>query len=111
MNDGVLGVGTECYGQVSAEINIIKQINSDIDFLQYDHIVEGPIEVKSGILEILGCPNSSVQLAINLPAGSYVVRIYSSNLERVDGDEGDHYYKIEIWPEKRTTRQVLKRFN
>lgn len=111
LNDGVIGIGTECYGPVKGEINILTQENPLINFLDYDHIVEGYIDIKSGALEVQDCPDSLVQLEINLSKGLYIVRIYSSNLESVDGDEGDDYYKIEIWPGEKISSRVLKKFN
>lgn len=111
VNEGILGVGTECYGPVKGEINIVEIANNAYDSSSYDHIVEVSIEIKSGVLEVQDCPTSSVQLAISLTAGFYTVRIYSSNLESVDGDEGDDYYKIEIWPSNKKLKEVLKRAN
>jgi hypothetical protein len=40
---------------------------------------------------------------------TYRVRIYSSNLNTVDGDEGDDYYKVEVWPSVYKERIVLKK--
>lgn len=111
VNEGILGVRSECYGPIKGEINIIEMANNAYDSSDYDHIVEASIEIKSGVLEVQDCPASSVQLAISLTAGFYTVRIYSSNLDSVDGDEGEDYYKIEIWPENKKLRQVLKRAN
>lgn len=110
-NDGVLGVGIECYGLVNGELNILGEETLNVDFSNYDHIVEGSIEIKSGILQILDCPTSTSQLEVNLHPNWYRVRIYSSNLESVEGDEGDDYYMIEIWPQPKECRKVLKRFN
>ena len=112
IGEGILGIGTQCYGPVKGEMDILDRINITFDSTLFDHIVEGGIEIKSGILEVLDCPNSNVELTILLKPGSYCVRVYSSNLESVDGDAGNDYYKIEVWPEQQASmeRNVLKRF-
>jgi hypothetical protein len=76
---------------------------------RYDHIVEGGLALKSGILEILDCPSLSIELKIKIKPGFYRMRVYSSNLNSVIGDEGEDYYKIEIWPDT-MERKVLKRY-
>lgn len=80
LEQGIVGVGTECYGPVNAEICIIDAPNSETNFDKYDHVVEGSIELKSGILQVLDCPDSEVHLEIALPPGYYCVRVYSSIL-------------------------------
>jgi len=111
IEDGVLGVGTECYGPVKAEFELLAARNDDVNLSKYDHIVEGGIEVKSGIIQILDCPSSNIELEVNVDPGYYRTRIYSSNLSSVDGDEGDDYYRVEIWPDTYMERKVIKRYN
>jgi hypothetical protein len=81
-----------------------------VDYSQYDHIVEGGLNINSGILQVLDCPNSHVELEVKVTPGSYRVRIYSSNLASVEGDAGDDYYLIEIWPDIYQVRTVLKQY-
>lgn len=108
----VLGIRTESYGAIKGELIILDKANSDIDFNLYDHVVEGGLEIKSGVLQILDSPNNSVELEVNITPGNYRVRVYSSNLSSVvDEDEnGDDYYKIEIWKDDNKERKVLKRY-
>lgn len=110
IESGILGVGTECYGPVKAEVYVLKKKPQETNFEQYDHVVEGSLEVKSEEIEILNCPDSSVELKIHIVPGTYRVRAYSSNLKSVVGDEGEDFYKIEIWPESFGDRKVLKRY-
>jgi hypothetical protein len=110
IGDGILGIGTECYGPINGELNILSKANTNFNPNKFDHIVEGGVESKSGKIEILDCPNSKVELAIKVAPGNYLVRIYSSNLRSVKGDEGDDYYKIEIWPDNNLQRKVIKRY-
>ena len=107
---GVLGIGTECYGPVKADLIIRETANENFDLKDFDHIVEAGLKINSGTLQILDCPNSSVEFEIELEPGEYKARIYSSNLASVDGDEGNDFYNIEIWPENDNRKNVLKRY-
>jgi hypothetical protein len=109
-DDGMLGVGTECYGHVNGELNLLDSANDQIDTDKYDHIVESGLELKSGVLQILDCTSSTVVLAVQVNPGKYRVRVYSLNLDSVIDDDGDDYYKIEIWPDSNMERKVLKRY-
>ena len=107
VEEGILGIGTECYGNVKAELQILKiDDNEDLSF--YDHIVEAGLEIKSGIIEVMDCPASKVELAVVVPPGFYRVRIYSSNLASIIDDDGDDFYLIKIWPELNLQKNVLK---
>jgi hypothetical protein len=110
IENNILGVRTECYGHVKGELIILKEANNIIDYNTYDHIVEGGFEIKTGLLQVLDCPNNSVELEIPLKKGEYRIRIYSSNLLSVKDDNGDDYYKIEIWKSDYAERKVLKKF-
>jgi len=110
IEDGILGVGTECYGPVKGELYLLSVARDNIEMDKYDHIVEAGIEIKSGLLQIVDCPSSIVAIEINIEPGFYRARIYSSNLASVDGDEGDDFYKIEIWPDFIQERKILKRY-
>ncbi|MEO6148834.1 MAG: hypothetical protein ABIP28_01680 [Mucilaginibacter sp.] len=107
-----LVVFTESYGHIQGELDILESENTSIDYSLYDHIVEGGIKVNSGILQFLDCPNSSIELTINLIPGTYRVRIYFSNMAGYDSDEeeSNDRTKIEIWPSTSMERKVLKRF-
>ncbi|MCC7520944.1 MAG: hypothetical protein IT220_04855 [Flavobacteriaceae bacterium] len=108
---GILGVGTECYGPVKGEIVFLDKKNEDFDIELYDHIVEAGLQIQSGTIQILDCPNSSIELEINIAPDFYKFRIYSSNLASVEGDEGDDFYRIEFWKDLNLDRKVLKRYN
>lgn len=105
-----LGIGTECYGNVKGEVAILEKPIENIDLIKYDHIVEAGIEIKSGVLQILNCPNNEVEFEMKLKNGKYRVRVYSSNLATVIDDDGDDYYKIEVWPDEETEKKVIKRY-
>lgn len=109
IEEGVIGVGTECYGPVKGELYLLDSKSIIEDFGVYDHVVEGSIDVKSGILQIFPCPFNESVLEIKLDPGTYRVRVYSTGLETVEFDEGDDFYKIEIWRQEYTARKVLKK--
>ena len=112
IEDRVLGIGIECYGYVNGELEILDNECQLINIEQYDHIVEGGLEVKSGLLQVLDCPNAEVELEVAIKPGNYRVRVYSSNLKNTDIDEteGTDTYKIEIWPSNDMERKVLKQY-
>ena len=106
-----LSVITQCYGNVKGELIVLEKPVAEIDYSKYDHIVEAGIAVQSGVLQVLDCPNSAVELEIKVKPGNYRVRVYSSNLASVLDDDGDDYYKIEIWSDNNMERKVLKQWN
>jgi len=108
IGQGLLAVYLECYGDFSGEVKILEREEAAIDFDKFDHIVEGGLNVPSGLVQILDCPNSHVEWEMKVPPGKYRARIYSSNLASVIGDSGDDYYKIELWPDTNLERKVLK---
>ena len=110
LENGIVGIRTECYGPVKGEIIILRKRNDNINFDLYDHIVEGSLKVESGIIQVLDCPTNSVHAEFRIEKGIYRVRVYSSNLSSVVGDEGDDYYKIEIWKGDDLERKVLKKY-
>jgi hypothetical protein len=109
---GVLGVGTQSYGHIKCELDILNTANNLLDTNQYDHIVEAGVKITSGILQVLSCPTSEVELEVKIKPGTYRIRVYSSKLSTadIDEDEGNDRYKIEIWPDTNMERKVLKRY-
>lgn len=115
MGSGIVGVGTECYGNIKAEIEILDTPNTNIDYSKYDHIVEGGINIQSGELQVLDCPDSHIELSLKVQPGKYRVRIYSSNLASVketdlSSNTDNDYYRIEIWKSDDLDRKVLKQY-
>ena len=109
---GFLAVETECYGPVKARMEI-KNDGSNVGNLEkYDHVVEGKIDIETGVLQVQDCPTSSVVQEVELPSGLYSVRVYSKGLTTVEGDEGDDFYHIVIWPAMNNDKKikVLKQY-
>ncbi|MBD3907099.1 hypothetical protein NAL32_20480 [Chryseobacterium sp. Ch-15] len=115
LESGVLGIGTQSYGNIKGDIEILEKPNLNINFNNYDHIVEGGINIQSGKLQILNCPDNHLELSLKIASGKYRVRVYSSNLASVKetdlANETDNdYYHIEIWPSEEMERKILKQY-
>lgn len=107
---GLLGIRTACYGPVKGEIDFMKTNPSVVDLSKFDHVVEGDIFINSGILQIKDCPNGAVEFEKNVTPGNYRVRIYSMNIASVKDDEGNDFYRIEVWKDKPQGEILLKEY-
>ena len=67
----------------------LDMINDRIDVNNYDHIVEAPIDLKSGVLQIINCPTSDIILETQLSKGRYMLRAYSHDIGSADLDEDE----------------------
>ncbi|HEX7868776.1 MAG TPA: hypothetical protein VF455_01550 [Chryseobacterium sp.] len=115
IENNALVIFTQGYGRIKGEIEVLENSNQNINYSMYDHIVEGGIDIKSGELQILNCPDSNLELSLKVTPGKYRVRVYSSNLSSVKetdlaNDTDDDYYRIEIWPSENMERKVLKQY-
>lgn len=110
-----LVIFTQSYGNIKGEIEVLEKPNYDIYYSKYDHIVEGGINIQSGELQILDCPNSHLELSLKVEPAKYRVRVYSSNLSSVKetdsyNDTDNDGYRIEIWKSNDMERKVLKQY-
>lgn len=64
IEDSILGVATESYGHIRGELTLLNNANDDVDLGLFDYVVEAGLDVKSGVIQILDCPNSIVELEI-----------------------------------------------
>jgi hypothetical protein len=110
IGNGILGVGIGSYGHVKAEVFILTSKRNNVDYSSYDHVVEGWIDIQSGVLQFLDCPNSHVEFELQVAPSRYGVRVYSLNLGSVIGDYGDDSYEIEIWPDVHAELIILKQY-
>lgn len=101
LDERFIAVLTRSYGNIKAELVLSEEQPKVSMDERYDHIVEGSIESKSGLLQVLDCPTSSLIKNIKITPGLYRIRVYSLNLDSDYNDEDDanDRYKIEIWPE------------
>lgn len=107
----MLVICTESYGHIKGELFELNEERKNIDWDKYDHIVDGSIDVKSGVIQILDCPNSAVAFEIKVNPGMYIIRIYFWNMTGydTDEDEGSEYYTIELWPGEQIEKEYIKR--
>lgn len=111
VEDGILGVAiANEEGKVECEFEILDSKSLTKDFSGFDHVVEASIKIHSQILQILDCPNSEIEFEIEIENGEYRVRVYSINLESAYNEIPNDTYKIEIWKEVYSERNVLKRY-
>ena len=109
---GILGIGIENDEEiVKCELEILNSKSQIDNFNLYDHVVEASIQINSGTLQVLDCPNSHLELELNVEPADYRVRVYSNNLKSAYDDKPKDFYQIEIWKENFSDRIVLKRFH
>lgn len=104
LNEGVIGVG------IDSDVAVICEIESCTDeppvqVNGFEHISEGVIDIKSGYLQILNCPDCSVEYEKKLTPGLYRFRILHIGLS----EENEHICRVEYWADTNTEKQILKR--
>jgi len=110
LDNEIIGISTGSYGEIKLEISFLNEANKNINFDLYDHIVEGSIEIKSGVIQVLDCPSTNTEFERKIKCGIYRIRVYSSNLDIEDEDNCKDYYKLEIWEDEYSNRKVLKQY-
>jgi hypothetical protein len=112
VDEGVLGVliGND-EGKVECEFELLNSKSLISDFGSFDHVVEGSLRIHSGVLQVLDCPFSTVELETEIDNGEYRVRVYSINLNNSYYEVPGDSYKIEMWKEAYSERNVLKRYH
>jgi|SRR5690606_27221089 len=106
LDENLLAVFTGSYGPIKGQLEIKKDGSNIGNLEEYDHVVEGRIDIETGVLQVQDCPTSNVVQEVELPSGLYSVRVYSKGLTTVEGDEGDDFYRIVIWPAKDSDKKV-----
>jgi hypothetical protein len=78
----------------------------------WDHIVEGSLDLPSGRLTVLEWPDRPVA-KFSLAPGCYRVRAFFGNLRSVLSDEeaSADYYKVVLWPAPFADLHVVKQVN
>ncbi|MFC4739436.1 hypothetical protein ACFO3U_05470 [Flavobacterium ponti] len=111
VEDGVLGIGiANDEGIVDCLFEILNSKNLDDNFSKFDHVVEASLKIHSGVLQVLDCPFSEVEMETKIENGDYRIRVYSSNLKSAYDENPKDFYKIEMWKESYKEREVLKRY-
>ncbi|MFI1520828.1 hypothetical protein [Kitasatospora cineracea] len=115
---GLMGIWTEVNDDVDVSIHLLEsRPKSEVGLA--DHVVEGSLEVVSGVLVVMGCTDYLPDAPrLTLPAGWFRVRVSKSNLEAVlsedaesvDGQGEVERIVIDLWPEEYSEPKVLKKF-
>jgi hypothetical protein len=112
VEEGIIGVGTESYTYIKAEISILAQRPASTDLEKYDHVVEASLKIHSGVIQVLNCPDSTLEFEKQIIPGDYRVQVRSLGLETVkdEFEEADDKYLILVWPETYSPRRVVKQY-
>ena len=116
-NPSLVTVFTErAAGLVPVFVEIAKK-RPEIDLNRWCHVVECPLELKSGCFTVEGEDNWLVdelnvgRKEFDLAAGLYGVLVLYGAIDsaRYDYKDGADYYSIKIWPSDSMVSQVIKR--
>ncbi|MFC0554446.1 hypothetical protein ACFFHJ_26495 [Planotetraspora thailandica] len=116
--DDAIAVGTSVNVTVAVRVEVLDAPPAD-DFADFDHVVEGSMQVPSGRIVIMGCTDYEPDAArFEVPVGPVRVRVASSNLaeaERLGIDSDDDQQtmerlRVQVWPAPNGERAVLKRW-
>jgi len=110
---GIIGIGTARNMTVPVQVDLLDR-HPDDDFDSWDHVTKASLDVPSGQVVIAGCSDYFLEATqIPVAPGSYRVRINSRGLGKIseNGLEGDDQYQVVIWPEERSSPQILKKWS
>ncbi|WP_410815664.1 hypothetical protein [Micromonospora sp. 050-3] len=116
--DDAMAIGTSVNVTVAVRVDVLDAPPVD-DSADYDHVVEGSMQVRSGRIVVMGCTDYEPDAArVRVPVGPVRVRAASSNLveaERlgVDSDEAPQTMerlRVLVWPAPSEKPVVLKRW-
>ena len=82
------------------------------DFEKWDRIIECSIEVNSGEIAFVGCPDGPIHGkfgSLMVIPGRYRLRVYfgGQDVSQDDGETGD-FYLIQVWPSEEINSVVIK---
>jgi hypothetical protein len=116
--DDAIAVGTSVNVTVAVRVEVLDVPPAD-DFADFDHVVEGSMQVPSGRIVIMGCSDYESDAArLRVPAGPVRVRVASSNLAEAErlGIDSDNArqtmerLRVQVWPAPTGEPVVLKRW-
>ena len=112
--DGTVGIGTVRNMFVPVTIKFFDSEPSLADLDNYNQVNECDIIITSGKMVVAGCTDYFPEaVRIETSPGTYRVRIYYSNLEKLseDGLDGDDNYELHLWRvEQSHELKVIKQF-
>jgi hypothetical protein len=110
IEEGIIGIASEGHGRVEGELTILDSASEVTLSKVCDHVVEGSIAVPSGVVQLVNCPDSAVQLEFVVEPGEYRVRVYTIDFAVPTGDDYYGIYSIEMWQQDFSERRVLKKY-
>lgn len=114
-----MAVGTTVNVNVAVTLEVLEVAPEDDDSAEFDHVVEGSLQVPSGQLIVMGCTDYEPEAArFGMAAGPVRVRVARSNLaeaERLDMDSDDdpatmERLRLQVWPAPLDDLVVIKRW-
>jgi len=110
VSDGVVGFRTARNMDVPITLEFLGA-EPKTNMAAFDHIADGSLVVKSGIIVVAGCTEDFAGAArFDLWPGTYRVRLSSSGFATLSGDglEGQDHYLIQLWQAPAVQPTVLK---
>ncbi|MFM9925522.1 hypothetical protein VLK31_21205 [Variovorax sp. H27-G14] len=107
---GTVGIGTVRNMTVPVTLEFLDA-EPRVDLAEFDHVVEGAIDVPSGRLVVAGCTDFFADAPrFDLPPGTYKVRLSGSGFDTLseDGLEGRDHYLVQLWSDSFVEPKVLK---
>jgi hypothetical protein len=113
VEQGVIGIGTDTYGEVPVTIEMLDT-EPMLSLEPWDHVVEASLQLSRGRLEIVPCPDYDRPAAsLALTPGWVRVRVHYAGLHVEPPSQVDYCgdsYLIQAWPSKPRERVLLKGF-
>jgi hypothetical protein len=106
---GIIGIGIASYGFVRLTVEVFGKEPSISTLHNWDKITEGSIKIKSGTLQIFACLGTEPELEVLLEKSDYRIRYYGANLNTVVGDDGEDFYRLDIWKTSYQKRKIIKK--
>jgi hypothetical protein len=108
--DGIMGILIENDEAIAnGQIVVHESQIGEMDFSQFDHVVEGSLLIRSGTLQVLDCPNFQAEVTMQLKPGWYRIRISCANFAKAYQKNPEDRYLIDIWNEPSSDKKVVKR--
>jgi hypothetical protein len=107
---GLVLIGTMRDRTVPVEVEI-RDAPSEEPFENWDHVVDGSIEIPSGFVVVAGCTDFFPSAArISVQPGNYRLRVFYGGSETVSENrfEGQDHYKVSLWPGEPISPFILR---
>ncbi|MHB8217984.1 MAG: hypothetical protein ACYDDS_18075 [Candidatus Sulfotelmatobacter sp.] len=111
VTEGKIGVGTVRNMMVPVVVEVADAEPDEAETPKWDQVNECDLMVKSGRIVVAGCTDYFPDAArIEVPPGSYRVRLYYGDLNSLSEDEleGNDHYRIVLWRTAPAPLKVLK---